>query len=66
MRQRLERIEGKRFRSGGAREGDVEYRFAYYTVARNGRWHWGQYAMMIPIEDLEPFLEQARSDGTLL
>ena len=66
MRIRLERIEGQRFYEGGAQIGDVEYRFAYYTVARNGKWWWGQYALMIPVDDLEPLLQQARAEGTLL
>jgi hypothetical protein len=66
IRQRLERVEGPRFRPGGASEGDVEYRLGYYTVARNGKWWWGQYALMIPVEDFDPLLTQAREEGTLL
>lgn len=65
-RQRLERIEGDRLRPGGAQLDDVEYRLGYYTIARNGKWWWGQYAMMIPAEDLGPLLRQAREEGTLL
>jgi hypothetical protein len=66
MRIRLKRVEGTRFYAGGAQVGDVEYRLGYYTVARNGKWWWGQYAVMIPEEDLVPLLQQARSEGTLL
>jgi hypothetical protein len=65
MRQRLEKVEGERFRSGGAAKGDIEYRFGYYTVARNGKWWWGQYALMIPEQDFAPLLRQARDEGTL-
>jgi hypothetical protein len=66
MRIRLERVDGTRLRTGGAQVGDVEYRLGYYTVARNGKWWWGQYAVMIPEEDLVPLLQQARSERTLL
>lgn len=66
MRIRLERVDGTRLRAGGAQVGDVEYRLGYYTVARNGKWWWGQYALMIPQEDIGPLLQQARSEGTLL
>jgi hypothetical protein len=67
IRQRLEAVEGKQLRPGeGAQIGREEYRLGYYTVARNGRWWWGQYALMIPIDDLAPFLEQAREEGTLI
>lgn len=66
MRIRLERVEGRRFYGGGAQVGDVEYRLGYYTIARNGKWWWGQFSLMIPKEDLVPLLQQARSEGTLL
>jgi hypothetical protein len=66
MRIRLERVEGTRFYEGGAQVGDIEYRLGYYTIARNGKWWWGQYALMIPHADFAPLLEQARSEGTLL
>ena len=64
-RLRLARIEGDVLRDGGAREGDVEYRFGYYTVSRSDRWWWGQYAPFIPVGDLWPLLEQARAEGTI-
>lgn len=64
-------LEGEEAYAGaGAREGDVEYRFGYFIVGRNGnrrgRWTWGQYAPFIPAEDVEPLLEKARHEGTLI
>jgi hypothetical protein len=56
--------------SGGAKVGDLEYRFGYYLVGRigkaNGRWVWGQFSPMIPQEDLAQLLHKARAEGTLL
>lgn len=56
--------------AGGAREGEVEYRFGYWTVGRIGRaadrWVWGQFSPMIPEKDLEIVLAKARSEGTLI
>ena len=68
MRQRLVDVTGRRFhgRGVGSQVGDVEYRFGYYIVARNGNWWWGQYAMIVPREDLVPLLQLARDEGTLL
>jgi hypothetical protein len=67
MRQSLVKIEGEQHHVGeGAKVGDIEYRLGYYTVARNGRWWWGQYALMIPAADFVPLVEQAKSEGTLL
>jgi hypothetical protein len=65
-RLRLEEIQGKRFRLSGTQIGDVEYRIAYYTVARNGKWRFGQFALFIPSDDLGPLLQLARDEGTLL
>ena len=51
---------------GGTEEiGDVVYRFGYHTVARNGRWWWGQSALMLRESELEPLLAQARAEGTI-
>jgi hypothetical protein len=51
---------------GGAQDGDIEYRFGYYTVAPGPRrWYWGQYSPFIPSADLAPLLAQARTEGTL-
>ena len=66
LRQRLERVDGERLRTGATPVGDVVYRFGYYIVARNGKWWWSQYAMMIPSGDLRSLLAQARVEGTLL
>jgi len=65
-RWRLERMEGEPLHPGTEQQGDVGYRFRYYTVARNGRWWWGQSALMVRAEELEPLLAKARAEGTLL
>ena len=64
-RLRLEQVEGSVLRDGGARIGDVEYRFGYYTVSRTDKWWWGQYSPLIPEADLGPLLDQARQEGTI-
>lgn len=55
---------------GGARQGDVEYRFGYWTVGRvgraAGRWVWGQFSPLIPRSDLESLLAKARAERTIL
>ena len=33
---------------------------------KTGRWTWGQYCPMIPVADLEPLLDQARAEGTIV
>jgi len=45
---------------------EIEYRLGYFIVSRTGKWWWGQFAAMIPAEDLEPLLDKAREEGTLL
>jgi hypothetical protein len=68
MRLRLAEVTGERFhgKGVGATEGSIEYRLGYYIVARNGQWWWGQYALMIPTNDLAPLLQKARDEGTLV
>jgi hypothetical protein len=65
-RLRMEAVSGTRLRQSGAQIGDVEYRIGYYTVARNGHWWFGQFALLIPKADLRPLLQLARDEGTLL
>jgi hypothetical protein len=57
-RLRLERVEGERLYTGGAQPDDIEYRFGYYTVARNGKWWRGQSAPFIPEGDVLPLLQK--------
>lgn len=67
MRLKLIHVIGERFHGEAcAKVGATEYRLGYYIVARNGRWWWGQYALLLPREDLLPLLRKARSEGTLL
>jgi hypothetical protein len=67
MRLELETAVGSRFHGErvGAVEGSVEYRIGYYIVNRKGRWHWGQYALMIPAEDLRQLFAKALDEGTI-
>jgi hypothetical protein len=67
MRLELESIVGERFHGAGvgAVEGSTEYRIGYYIVNRRGRWHWGQYALMIPAGDLRSLLAKALDEGTI-
>jgi hypothetical protein len=65
-RLRLKEITGKRFRGDGSKVGAVEYRVGYYIVNRKGKWHFGQFALMLPTTDLLLLLQQARDEGTLL
>ena len=55
--QRLQHLEPKR---------RVEYRFAYYMkgvkAGAEGRWVFGQYAMMIPPKLLKSLLTKAASE----
>ncbi len=48
---------------GGAKPGDIEYRIGYWTVGRNGKWLWGQYAPLIPRRDLNALLRFAKGKG---
>lgn len=43
----------------------TELRFGYYTTSKTGHWWWGQFALMIPKEDLEELLEYGRERGLL-
>ena len=69
-RLRLVQEEGQRAYVAGARVGDIEYRFGYWTVGRIGRaigrWTWGQFGPMAPPEDWEALLADARRNGTLV
>jgi hypothetical protein len=65
-RMKLVKVEGEQLREGGAKVGDREYRFGYYTVSRTDKWWWGQFSIFIPADDLEALLAQARREGTIL
>ena len=49
-------------------DGRLEYRLTYYMLgfkpgARQGRWVFGQYSLMIPPKDLGRLLKEARKRG---
>ena len=45
-------------------DGQIQYRFTYYMLGlrpgAKGRWVFGQYSLLIPIEDLNVILNKAR------
>lgn len=46
--------------------GKKELRFGYRTVThKQGRWGWGQFALMTPIEDFLELLNLAKENGLL-
>ena len=46
--------------------GEREYRIGYLICRGDGSWGWGQYAQLIPVDDLEALLKKARAEGTIL
>ena len=48
-------------------EARVEFRLGYYIIGKKprnaGKWVWGQFATMLPAEDFENILQQARERG---
>lgn len=62
-------VTGRRAYSGGARAGDVEYRFGYWMLGQigraRGRWVWGQFSPMISERDLDGLLAKAKADRTI-
>lgn len=51
------------------REG-IEYRLGYYIVGqignRKNKWTWGQFCPMIPKNDFNKLLKQAKKEGVIL
>ncbi|HZH33197.1 MAG TPA: hypothetical protein VEY11_20720 [Pyrinomonadaceae bacterium] len=45
----------------------IELRFGYYIIGmkpgRFGKWVWGQFAPLMPIEDFERIVEEAKAKG---
>jgi hypothetical protein len=48
-RMRLMKVEGRQLRTGGAKVGDREYRFGYYTVSRTDKWWWVSSRSSFPL-----------------
>ena len=50
-------------------EGHSELRLGYYMIAKKprmaGKWAWGQFAAMLPIEDFNAIVREARKRGWL-
>jgi hypothetical protein len=43
-----------------------ELRFCYRTQDhKKGRWWWGQFALMVPVQDIEELLKLARENGLI-
>lgn len=68
-RLRLKEILGKAVHPS-AKVGNVEYRIAYYIIAKNGKrkgkWAWGQFCPFIPQEDFNKLMDKARNEGTII
>ena len=51
------------------KDGRIELRLAYYIIGKKprmaGKWVWGQYATMMPVEDFQAIIEKARRKGWL-
>jgi hypothetical protein len=52
-----------RFRMAGS--GELQYRISFYGY-KYFRWDWSRSCPLIPVEDLQPLLDKARREGTLL
>lgn len=52
------------------KRGDMEYRIGYYIVGQIGkakdRWIWGQFCPLIPIEDFNNIINQAKKEKVIL
>ena len=54
------------------KKGDVEYRISYYIVSRKpnaktfGKWVFGQFCPMIPAEDFEQLIENAKIENIII
>jgi hypothetical protein len=50
-------------------DGHIEVRFGYYMICKNGKrrgkWLWGQYAPMLPVDDLSIILKEIDKRGWL-
>jgi hypothetical protein len=48
-------------------DGRIELRLAYYIIGKKpkmaGKWVWGQFATMIPVEDFEAVIHKATEKG---
>ncbi len=67
--ERLRKVE-EYISSLDPEKGEIQYRFGYFIISKYGRtkgkWVWGQFCPLIPQEDLEPLLNKAKREGTLL
>ena len=47
--------------------GDIYFRFGYYIIAEKpkmkGKWIWGQYCPIGPVEDFKRIVEEAKKEG---
>jgi hypothetical protein len=50
--------------------GDIEYRFGYYMLGKNGnkvnKWTWGESCTIIPQEDLNKLFTKAKKEKTII
>jgi hypothetical protein len=69
-RLRRVRVEGYITHTKNRDLGDIEYRFGYYIIGkignRAGKWTWGQYCPLIPIQDFEKLISLAKQKGVII
>lgn len=69
-RLRKDSFEGNLSYPGQWRKDDIEYRIGYYIVGKigraNGRWIWGQFCPLIPLEDFDLLINKAKQERTIL
>jgi hypothetical protein len=50
-------------------DGGLEFRLGYYMISKKprfaGRWVWGQYATMMPVNDFQEIIHLAKEKGWL-
>lgn len=60
---------GQIHRGPERREGEIQYRFGYYVVGKNGnrkeKWTWGQYCPLIPRKDFLKLINKAKKEKTI-
>lgn len=69
--ERLKRIKIiKPITHSNLKNGEIEYRFGYYMVGKNGnridKWTWGESCPIIPQEDLKKIINKAEKEKTIL
>jgi hypothetical protein len=70
----IERLRKEQYFEGKPKSdkelGEREYRIGYYIVGKigkaKGKWVWGQFCPMIPINDFNKLIEKAKKEKTII